>query len=94
MDEVVSTGEARATLHRIARGFDAGDTQPVYFGSHRRAQAVIVPVGIWELLLEQAEDDLDLATARDRLTDDSGDRLTHDTVTTMIERLRGRTTRG
>jgi PHD/YefM family antitoxin component YafN of YafNO toxin-antitoxin module len=94
MDEVVSTSEARAALHRIAQGFDAGDTHPVYFGSHRRAQAVIVPVGVWEQLLEQAEDDLDLATARDRLTGDNSDRLSHDTVTTLIERLRGRAPRG
>lgn len=94
MDEVVSTGEARAALHRIAQGFDAGETQPVYFGSHRRAQAVIVPVGVWEQLLEQAEDDLDVATARDRLSGDSGERLTHDRVTATIERLRGRAARG
>jgi hypothetical protein len=94
MDEVVSTGQARAALHRIAQGFDAGETQPVYFGSHRRAQAVIVPIGIWEQLLEQAEDDLELAVARDRLSDDSGERLTYDTVSATIERLRGRAPRG
>jgi hypothetical protein len=88
----VSRG-ARAALHRIAQGFDAGDTHPVYFGSHRRAQAVIVPVGVWEQLLEQAEDDLDLATAQDRVTKDNGDRPSHDTVTTLIERLRGRAAR-
>jgi hypothetical protein len=50
---VVTTGEARDALHRIAKRFDEGDGEPVYFGSHRRAQGVIVPVDVWEKLLEQ-----------------------------------------
>lgn len=75
MADVVTTGEARDALHQIARRFDAGEGEPVYFGSHRRAQGVIVPVDVWEKLLEQAEDDLDLALARGRLADD-GNRST------------------
>ncbi len=55
MAEVVTTGEARDALHQIARRFDAGEGGPVYFGSHRRAQGVIVPVEVWERLLEQAK---------------------------------------
>ena len=70
MVEVVTTGEARDALHRIAQRFDAGDGEPVYFGSHRRAQAVIVPVEVWERLLEQAKDGLDVALATDRVADD------------------------
>lgn len=50
MNEVVTTGEARDALHRIAKQFDAGGGEPVYFGSHRRAQGVIVPVDVWERL--------------------------------------------
>ena len=76
MADVVTTGEARDALHRIARRFDNGDGEPVYFGSHRRAQGVIVPVDVWEKLLEQAEDELDLASARQRLAQDDGRRLT------------------
>lgn len=78
MADVITTGEARDALHQIAKRFDAGDGEPVYFGSHRRAQGVIVPVDVWEKLLEQAEDelDLDLALARRRLADDDGRRLT------------------
>lgn len=72
MADVVTTGEAREALHRIAKRFDAGEGEPVYFGSHRRAQAVIVPVSVWEKLLEQAEDEADLAVGRRRLT--GGDR--------------------
>jgi len=76
MADVVTTGEARVALHQIARRFDKGEGEPVYFGSHRRAQGVIVPVDVWEKLLEQAEDELDLATARKRLANDDGTRLT------------------
>lgn len=72
----MTTGEARDALHQIAKRFDAGEGEPVYFGSHRRAQGVIVPVDVWEKLLEQAEDELDIEFARQRLTDDDGRRLT------------------
>jgi PHD/YefM family antitoxin component YafN of YafNO toxin-antitoxin module len=67
MAEVVTTGEARDALHQIAKRFDAGHGEPVYFGSHRRAQGVIVPVEVWEKLLEHAEDEVDLDLARRRL---------------------------
>jgi PHD/YefM family antitoxin component YafN of YafNO toxin-antitoxin module len=76
MADVVTTGEAREALHRIARQFDAGEGEPVYFGSHRRAQGVIVPVEVWEQLLESVEDDLDAELARRRLADSSGARRT------------------
>jgi antitoxin StbD len=91
VNEVVTTGEAREALHRIAREFDAGEGKPVYFGSHRRAQAVIVPVDVWEHLLEQVEDELDVEVARERLASGSP-RLTHDEVVAVVDRLRaGRT---
>ena len=66
LTNIVTTGEARNALHQIAQRFDEGEGEPVYFGSHRRAQGVIVPVEIWERL-EQAEDELDMELARDRL---------------------------
>jgi PHD/YefM family antitoxin component YafN of YafNO toxin-antitoxin module len=91
VNEVVTTGEAREALHRIARQFDAGDGEPVYFGSHRRAQAVIVPVDVWERLLEQAEDELDVEVARERLAS-SSHRLSHDEVIAVVDRLRSRRT--
>lgn len=67
--DVVPTSEVRAALGKITKGFDAGDTDPVFFGSHRRAQAVIVPIGTWEKLLEHAEDELDVDLAQRRLSD-------------------------
>lgn len=66
-EAVVPTSEVRAGLSKITRRFDAGDTEPVFFGSHRRAQAVLVPIGTWERLLAHAEDELDLDVARTRL---------------------------
>jgi hypothetical protein len=46
MADVVTTGQARDALHQIPKRFDQGDGEPVYFGSHRRAQGVIVPVDV------------------------------------------------
>jgi PHD/YefM family antitoxin component YafN of YafNO toxin-antitoxin module len=91
MNEVVTTGEARDALHRIAREFDAGEGEPVYFGSHRRAQGVIVPVDVWERLLEQAEDELDVEVARERLASSSR-RLSHAEIVAVVDRLRSRRT--
>lgn len=88
MANVVTTGEARDALHKIARRFDAGDGEPVYFGSHRRAQGVIVPVTVWEKLLEAAEDELDTELARDRLARDDGRRLSQAEVNEVLNRLR------
>ena len=69
-DIVVTTSEVRAALSKITKRFDAGDTEPVFFGSHRRAQAVLVPIATWEKLLAHAEDALDAELARQRLADD------------------------
>ncbi len=88
MVEVITVGEAREALHRIARSFDAGEGEPVYFGSHRRAQGVIVPVDVWEKLLEEAEDDFDIELARRRLASNDGQRLSHAAVNDLIGALR------
>jgi len=88
MANVVTTGEARDALHQIAQRFDAGEGEPVYFGSHRRAQGVIVPVRVWERLLEAAEDELDAELARDRLTRDNGRQLSRAEVDQVFDQLR------
>jgi antitoxin StbD len=87
MIEVVTTEQAREALHQIARRFDAGDdAEPVYFGSPGRAQAVIVPVEIWERLLEAAEDEVDLANARRRTSSADEQRLTRDDLDAALAR--------
>ncbi|MGI8868621.1 MAG: type II toxin-antitoxin system Phd/YefM family antitoxin [Mycobacteriales bacterium] len=67
--DVVPTSEVRAALGQITKRFDEGDAEPVFFGSHRRTQAVLVPIATWEKLLEHAEDELDLQLAQRRLVD-------------------------
>lgn len=67
--DVIPTSEVRAALGKITKRFDAGDTEPVFFGSHRRTQAVLVPIATWEKLLQHAEDELDLDLARRRMAD-------------------------
>lgn len=69
--DVVPTSEVRAALGKITRRFDEGDTEPVFFGSHRRTQAVLVPIATWEKLLAHTEDELDLELAQRRLADQS-----------------------
>lgn len=86
MARVITTGEARESLHRIAKLFDTGEGEPVYFGSHRRAQGVIVPVELWERLLEQAEDDVDVALVRERLSGDAGPELGRAELDAAFER--------
>jgi len=66
---VVTTSEVRAALGQITKRFDEGDTEPVFFGSHRRAQAVLVPIATWEKLLAHAEDELDTELVKRRLAD-------------------------
>jgi hypothetical protein len=86
MAEVVTTGEARDALHQIARRFDAGEGGPVYFGSHRRAQGVIVPVEVWEKLLEAAEDELDVELVRERLAGGDRGSLTRGDLDAALQR--------
>ena len=68
-ETVIPTSEVRAGLGQITKRFDAGDHEPVFFGSHRRAQAVLVPIATWEKLLAYAEDELDFRVARRRLAE-------------------------
>ena len=70
VDVVIPTSEVRAALGKITKRFDAGDTEPVYFGSHRRPQAVLVPIATWDKLLAYAEDELDAELVQRRLDDD------------------------
>ncbi|MGH7697949.1 MAG: hypothetical protein ACRENV_04650 [Candidatus Dormibacteria bacterium] len=92
MTEVVTTGEARQALHRIAKGFETGRGEPVYFGSHRRAQGVIVPVDIWEALIEDAENCLDTSLAAARIAGEPNRRLSRAEINNLFEALRAQHT--
>jgi antitoxin StbD len=88
----VTTSEVRAALSKITKRFEAGDTEPVFFGSHRRAQAVLVPIATWEKLVAHAEDALDVELARQRLSDDRpwlGEEELEAALRRVAERSRG-----
>src|SRR5436305_937531 len=91
-NSVVTTSEVRAALGKITKRFDAGDTEPVFFGSHRRAQAVLVPIATWEKLLAHAEDALDFDLARRRLADDRP-WLGEEEIDAALRRAAGRASR-
>ncbi|QIS06149.1 TetR family transcriptional regulator [Nocardia brasiliensis] len=48
--ETMSVREARAQLTKILARFRGGDRTPVRLGSHRKTEAVLVPVGVFEEL--------------------------------------------
>lgn len=87
--EVLPTGDARARLGAIARAFDelGISAQPVVFGSHRRAQGVIVPIALWERIAPAVEDALDIEEATDREARSGGRTVT----LTEVEATLGRT---
>jgi antitoxin StbD len=85
--EVLPTNEARAKLNQIAAGFDhdGPDAVPVVFGSHRRAQGVIVSWQLWQRIAPAVEDALDAELARQRI-DAGGDRLSHEQLLAALDR--------
>ena len=50
--ETLSVREAREQLPSVLARFRAGDRTPVGVGSHRRTEAVIVPVEVFDNLIE------------------------------------------
>ena len=48
--EILSVREAREQLPRLLERFRRGDRHPVFLGSHRRTEAVMLPVEVYEEL--------------------------------------------
>jgi PHD/YefM family antitoxin component YafN of YafNO toxin-antitoxin module len=94
MTEVLPTNEARAKLNQIAARFDhdGTDAAPVVFGSHRRAQGVIVSWQLWQRLGPAIEDLLDAEQARARLDAAGDDRLSHEQLLAELARRRANRT--
>lgn len=71
--DVIPVAEARAGLSRVLASFRSGDTsEPVVLGSHRRPEAVLLPIERYQRLL-----DVDLSVSLERLR----------TLRPLIERL-------
>ena len=58
LPDVLPVGEAREALSRILVGFrrDGLDARPVFFGSRRQAEAVIIPIRLFEEMAPFIED--------------------------------------
>jgi PHD/YefM family antitoxin component YafN of YafNO toxin-antitoxin module len=54
--KVLSVREARAQLPSILESFRGGDRRPVFLGSHRRTEAVMIPVEVYEELIARRRD--------------------------------------
>lgn len=55
--EVMPVSEARKEFSTILKGFsDETHREPVFIGAHRKAEAVLVPVSIWEEMLNYLDD--------------------------------------
>jgi antitoxin StbD len=81
---VLTTRDAREQLPRIVAGFRAAgaSAQPVVLGAHRRPEAVLVPVELFEVLAPLIED-LEIAQKlAARYREDDGSRLSFDDVAT------------
>ncbi len=87
MTEVLPTNEARAKLNQIATGFDHDgvDAVPVVFGSHRRAQGVIVSWQLWQRIAPAVEDAVNAGLARRRIGE-PGEQLTHEQLLAALDR--------
>lgn len=70
---VLPTSEARSELSSIISRFRAegSDSTPIYFGSHRKPEGVILPYSLWQELLEQLENMEIENTVHERISDKS-----------------------
>jgi PHD/YefM family antitoxin component YafN of YafNO toxin-antitoxin module len=55
--QVLGTSEAREQLSEVLKRFrrDGTEAEPMLFGAHRKAEAVILPVALWEHLMLMEE---------------------------------------
>ena len=77
--DVLPVREARASLSRLLAVFrEQGlDAEPVFLGSHRQADAVLLPMALFEELAPVIDDFLASQEVRRRLAADTGERVTH-----------------
>ena len=74
MIETISGARRELTKHVARFRRDGLDAEPVVFGNHRRAEAVVVPYETFQLLLDVAEDIAIAERIRERDDADTGSR--------------------
>ena len=80
--EVLPVAEARQSLSKVLETFRrlGRDARPVFFGSRRQAEAVILPIGLFEEILPLIEDALIAREVEARLEVHDGRWVDFDTV--------------
>jgi hypothetical protein len=61
--DVLSVREAREQLPRLLDRFRGGDRSPVFLGSHRKTEAVMIPVDVYFELTERRRNAVAQGTA-------------------------------
>ena len=84
--EVLTTSAARSQLTSIVADFrrDGPDAEPVVFGSHRKAEAALIPIAMLEKLLPLVEDIVAVEKAKARYEHDTGERLDFNQLVTAV----------
>jgi hypothetical protein len=55
--QVIPVSQARTDISTILASFTSStSSEPVFIGAHRKAEAVLVPVSLWEEILDVFED--------------------------------------
>jgi len=55
--QVIPVSQARTDISTILKSFtSSSSSEPVFIGAHRKAEAVLVPVSLWEEILDVFED--------------------------------------
>lgn len=55
--EVLPVSEARKEFSSILKSFsDEDQTEPVYIGAHRKAEAVLISISAWEEVLDRLDE--------------------------------------
>lgn len=82
LPDVLPVAEARESLSKVLDRFrrQGRDARPVFFGSRRQAEAVIIPMELFEEILPLIEDALIARDVRSRLDRHDGKWVDFDTL--------------
>jgi PHD/YefM family antitoxin component YafN of YafNO toxin-antitoxin module len=78
--QILPTGEARQALTKFLKVFreEGADAEPIFFGSHRKPEAVVLSYEAYDALLDALDDALIAQQVKDRDASDTGERMSLD----------------